>query len=449
MLIHKFAFADKFFVVDINSGAVHIVDDLVYDLLDVFDGQNYKLTYDSFCDKYDEHQLKQCLDELKELVQEGMLFSNPVEARDVFTDEPIVKSLCLHVAHDCNLRCEYCFASTGDFTGDRSIMSLEIGKKAIDFAICESKMRQNLDIDFFGGEPLVNWSVVKELVHYAREQEKKANKNIKLTLTTNGVLLDDEKIEFLNEHNILLVLSLDGRPQVQNKMRPLVGGQGSYGKVVTNFKKLINSRGGKNYYLRGTYTKENFDFKEDVEHMLSVGDQLSIEPVVEKDNWYKIDESNLPKIFAEYERLSHFYLQKYKEGKGFNFFHFNMALDGGPCLSKRLSGCGAGHEYFAITPEGDIYPCHQFVGRQEYLLGNISTGIERLDISQNFRRANVLNKSICQECWARFYCSGGCHANADLMNGDIYKPYEIGCKLQKKRLECAIAIQALIAGGEV
>ena len=446
MLIHRFEFLGNYIVLDVNSGAVHVVDQLVYDLLAVFNGNNAAEAEKTFANKYTQVEIAEGLAEIQELIAEELLFTplSP-DVKDVFTEQPIVKSLCLHIAHDCNLRCRYCFASMGDFGGNRSLMSKEVGEKAVDFAIAGSQNRTNLDIDFFGGEPLVNPLVVKHLIKYVRQREETSGKKIKLTLTTNGLLLDDAMADFLNEHNVLLVLSLDGRPEVHDRMRPTAGGKGSYQQTAQAFKKIIDSRNGKNYYLRGTYTKENLDFAADVEHMATIGKELSMEPVVEKEADYKIDEEDLPTIFQEYEKLAKYYLQEHLAGRPFNFFHFNLALDGGPCLPKRLSGCGAGHEYFAITPEGDIYPCHQFVGRDEYKLGTLDSGLEKLHISQEFRRAHVLNKPTCLDCWARFHCSGGCHANADLMNGDIYQPYEIGCKLQRKRLECAIGVQTVLA----
>ena len=444
VLIHKFKFDDTFFVHDVNSGAMHVVDAFLYELLDGFNGENFEEIKTTFSNKYSLPELEEGIAEIKELVEEGLLFSPLEKVDSIFDEEPIVKSLCLHIAHDCNLRCKYCFASTGDFGIDRSLMSKETGEKAIDFAISGSKQRKNIDIDFFGGEPLVNPKVVKHLVKYARMREKESGKNIKLTLTTNGVLLDDEMIEFLNENNVLLVLSLDGRPDVHDKMRPTAAGKGSYTKAAEAFAKVIKSRGDKNYYLRGTYTKENLDFTLDVAHMLTLGKELSIEPVVEKEGALKITEEDLPVIFDEYEKLARFYLDEHEKGNEFNFFHFNVAFSGGPCIQKRLSGCGAGHEYFAITPQGDIYPCHQFVGREKYYMGNLSTGVENKTLGKTFRNAHVLNKEKCLSCWARFHCSGGCHANADLINDDILIPYGIGCELQKKRLECALAVQAFL-----
>jgi uncharacterized protein len=426
---------------------VHLADRLLYDLLDVFDGTNHLQTKAAFNNVYPEGEINEALAELDELIGEGLLFSPLPKIEGAFAEEPLVKSLCLNVAHDCNLRCRYCFAGAGGFGGGRSLMGAGTGERAVEFAIAGSKGRKHIDIDFFGGEPLVNQQTVKHLIKYARQRERETGKEIKLTLTTNGLLLDELMQDFLDENAVALVLSLDGRPQVHDRMRPLPGGGGSYGQARAAFGRAIAKRGGTNYYLRGTYTKENLDFAEDARHLAAIGRRLSLEPVVEKDAAFRIDEADLPRIYAEYEKLADFYLESCAAGAAFDFFHFNLALDNGPCLRKRLAGCGAGHEYFAVTPEGDIYPCHQFVGRRNYLLGNLETGIARPDIGARFRRAHVLNKPDCADCWARFYCGGGCHANADLINGDIKKPYRIGCALQKKRIECAIAVQSLRADG--
>ena len=449
MLIHKFSFHDKFIVLDVNSGAVHLADRLLYDLLGVFDGANH-LAAKAACESvYAEEEINEALAELDELIGEGLLFSPMPEIDQPFTEAPLVKSLCLNVAHDCNLRCRYCFAGAGGFGGGRSLMSAATGERAVEFAIEGNKGRKNIDIDFFGGEPLANPLVVKHLIKYCRRRERETGKKIKLTLTTNGLLLDDDTDDFLAENDVALVLSLDGREKVHDRMRPLPGGQGSYRRARAAFERAIAKRAGKNYYLRGTYTKENLDFAEDVRHLAEIGKRLSVEPVVEKDAGFRIEEADLPRIYAEYERLADFYLESCEKNDPFEFFHFNIALDNGPCLPKRLSGCGAGHEYFAVVPDGGIYPCHQFVGRREYLLGNLRTGLKRQDLSERFRGAHVLNKPECASCWARFHCSGGCHANADLMNGDIYKPYKIGCALQKKRIECAIAVQTLRAAANM
>ena len=431
-------------VLDINSGAVHFVDAMTYDILGVFDGTNDEMTK--------AEELAEVLQELHELKDEGLLFSPEFAVPETFSEEPILKSLCLHIAHDCNLRCGYCFAGTGDFGGHRALMSKEIAKAAVEFAIKGSKQRHNLELDLFGGEPLVNPDVVKYVITYVRRRELETGKNIKLTLTTNGTLLNDEMVAFLNENRVMLVLSLDGKKETHDQMRPFPNKVGSYDAAVKGFKKVIESRNGKNYYLRGTYTHYNVNFAEDTLDMTNIGKEISVEPVVGINEPYVLTEEDLPIIMEEYDKLARKYLERRHEGNPFDFFHFNVALDNGPCVAKRLAGCGAGHEYFAITPEGDIYPCHQFVGREEYKLGTLATGVVKPDIVQKFRHMHVMNKPLCKECWARFFCSGGCHANADLINGDISKPYEYGCKLQKKRLECAIIIQALLTqeaeGGE-
>ena len=453
LLIHRMHLDEHYAVLDINSGAVHLVDHMIYDLLSVYDGNNVEETMVAFINKYDEQDLREAFVELKELQEQGLLFSQPFPVPDTFSQEPILKSLCLHVAHDCNLRCGYCFAGTGDFGGHRALMSKEIAEQAIEFAIAGSKNRHNLELDLFGGEPLMNIPVVKHIINYVRKREKEVNKNIKLTLTTNGTLLSDEIIKFFNDNRVMLVLSLDGKPETHNNMRPFPNKVGSYDAAVSGFKKVIESRQEKNYYLRGTYTHYNLNFADDTLSMLDVGKKVSMEPVIGTDEPYALTEEDLPKIMDEYDKLARIYLAKRAKGEAFGFFHFNVALDNGPCVAKRLAGCGAGHEYFAVTPEGDLYPCHQFVGREQYKMGTLDTGIERQDLVQHFRQMHVMNKPMCKECWARFFCSGGCHANADMANGDISKPYEYGCKIQKKRLECAIMLQALLTedvneGGE-
>ncbi len=443
-LIHRMKVNDYLAVLDVNSGAVHLIDEPVYDVLGVFDGHNDEAVIKALQEKYPVQELKEILEELHGLIKDGLLFSPDFEVPQTFSEKPILKSLCLHIAHDCNLRCKYCFAGTGDFGGKRALMSKEVAAKAIEFAIKGSQQRHNLEIDLFGGEPLVNFEVVKYVVEYARAREKETHKNIKLTLTTNGTLLTDDKIKFLNEQRVMLVLSLDGAKQTHDAMRPFPNGTGSYDAAVRGFKKVIDSRHGKNYYLRGTYTHNNLHFCEDTLDMLQVGREISMEPVVGIDEPYVLREEDLPILYKEYDKLAAAYLEYRHQDKPFDFFHFNVALDNGPCVAKRLAGCGAGHEYFAITPEGDIYPCHQFVGREQYKVGTLDTGIERPDLVQKFRHNHVMTKEECKNCWARFFCSGGCPANADLANGDISKPYEYGCKIQKKRLECAIVLQAVL-----
>lgn len=444
MLIHRMHLDDNYVVLDINSGAVHLVDKEIYDLLGFYDGTNKEETIEKFSSTYPHKAIMEDLAALEDLQKQGLLFSPEFPVPDTFKFEPILKSLCLHIAHDCNLRCGYCFAGTGDFGGHRALMSNEIAEKAVEFAIAGSKQRHNLELDLFGGEPLVNVPVVKHVINYVRKREKETGKNIKLTLTTNGTLLSDDIVKFLNDNRVMLVLSLDGSKATHDHMRPFAGGKGSYDAAVKGFKKVIDSRQGKNYYLRGTYTHYNTHFADDTVSMLDVGKEISMEPVVGTDEPYVLTEEDWPTLDKEYEKLARIYLEKRRAGEPFDFFHFNVALDNGPCVAKRLAGCGAGHEYFAITPEGDIYPCHQFVGREKYKMGNLATGIVKKDMVQYFRQMHVMKKPACRECWARFFCSGGCHANAELANGDIAKPYEYGCRIQKKRLEMAIIVQALL-----
>lgn len=444
--IHKFFINDMYVLLDINSGAVHVVDEMIDEIMNHYDGTNGEAVVRQLAGRYDEGELLEALAELGELVERRELFAPDIDVPPTFRHAPLIKSLCLHVAHDCNLRCKYCFAGTGDFGRDRALMTKEVGEKAVDFIIAGSGARKHCELDFFGGEPLMNMPVVKHVVSYVRKREQETGKVFKLTLTTNGVLLDDENIRYLNDNDISLVLSLDGRKAVHDHMRPNVAGKGSYDKILANFKRTVAARNHENYFLRGTFTALNPDFTADVLDMADQGfDLISVEPVVAKDADYAIEEAHLPRLFAEYEKLAKAYLERKAEGRGFFFFHFNMDLSNGPCVAKRLSGCGAGHEYFAVAPNGDLYPCHQFVGRDSYLLGSVFDGVVNQEMPRRFRQAHVLNKPDCSGCWARFFCSGGCHANADLFNGDIRKPYKIGCELQKKRLECALMIQASLA----
>jgi uncharacterized protein len=444
--IHKFYLQGLYIVLDINSGLVHVVDKLVYDVLDFFQGTNQQEVIEQLQATYPVSELKEAMAELAELKQQEKLFSPDITVPRTFSDQPIVKSMCLHIAHDCNLRCGYCFAGTGDFGHDRGFMSFEVGKRAVDYIVDHSGKRRHCEIDFFGGEPLMNLSVVKELVTYIRQREQETTKIFKLTLTTNGVLLTDDTIAYLNDNHISLVLSLDGRKATHDGMRRYPNGQGSFATVQANIAKTIFSRNNKNYYVRGTYTAKNLDFSNDVLAMADMGfRELSVEPVVEKNADYMLTEAHLPTLFAEYDKLTALYLERKRSGQDFEFFHFNVDLNHGPCVAKRLGGCGAGHEYFAVTPTGDLYPCHQFVGREEYKLGDVFTGITNTELPLKFRQTHVLNKEKCPDCWARFHCSGGCHANADLMNHDIRKPYELGCALQQKRLECALMVQAQLS----
>ncbi len=444
MAIHRMRLDDYKVVLDVNSGAVHLVDQLFYELLGVYDGTNPAAALAALEGRYSRAEAEEALGEAQELQQEGLLFTPDFQVPPSFSEEPIVKSLCLLVSQDCNLRCGYCFAAEGSFGGGRQLMSVETAVAAVEYAIRGSRGRHNLELDLFGGEPLLNWPVVAYIVDYVRRREGECGKNIKLTLTTNGTLLTDERIAFLNSRRVMLVLSLDGRQATHDAMRPFPNHQGSYAVAVAAFKKLIASRQGKNYYLRGTYTHYNPRFCADVLAMAEVGRELSMEPVVGRDEPWVLTEEDLPLLYQEYEALGREYLRRRLAGQGFDFFHFNVALDNGPCVPKRLAGCGAGHEYYAVTAQGDIYPCHQFVGREAYRLGSLQEGVVRQDLVQKFRRCHVLTKPQCRACWARFFCSGGCHANADLVNGSIEQPYEYGCKIQRKRLEVAIVVQAVL-----
>ena len=413
--------------------------------MEVFDGANEEAVVAEWKGQYEEAELREALSELHELMDAGELFAPEIMVPPTFRQNGVVKSLCLMVAQDCNLRCRYCFGDGGSYGGKRAVMSEEVGRAAVDYIIEHSANRKHCEIDFFGGEPLMNLKTVKAVTEYVRKREQETGKSFKLTLTTNGMLLNDDTIRWLNENHISLVLSLDGRKAVHDNMRPDAGGHGTYDRVLKNFRKLVDSRSGQDYYLRGTYTKENMDFTKDV---LDIHDQgfgiLSVEPVVLKDSPLGFAEEDLPRIREEYDRLTEAYLERHREGKGFFFFHFNMDLSNGPCVAKRLAGCGAGHEYYAVAENGDLYPCHQFVGREGYRLGDVFHGVQNQELPRYFRESHVLNKEKCRECWARFFCSGGCHANAELFHGDIRKPYGIGCEIQKKRLECAILVQALL-----
>lgn len=399
-------------------------------------------------DKLDE--LIELCDEIDAMKAEGLLFkpAREVTLKQLYPTAPRIKSMCLDVCHDCNLRCKYCFAGTGDFgTGQRKMMSVETGKRAVDFLIEASGPRVNLDIDFFGGEPLLNWKLVKELTKYCEEEGPKHGKKIRLTLTTNAVLLDDEKIKFINEHMKNVVLSIDGRPEVQDDMRPCASGKGSYDLVTKRIGRFVKARGDKEYYVRGTYTSANLDFSKDVQHLAELGyDQISMEPVVgDESNAYCIRDEDLPVVFEEYERLAEDYLKAREEGRPYHFFHFNVDVEGGPCLFKKMKGCGVGSEYCAVTPDGDIYPCHQFVGEEQFIMGNVFNDppLNRpVELEEALNELILPNKQECKACWAQYFCSGGCPANAFHASGELDGLYEKGCQLQKKRLEAALWIQA-------
>ena len=455
-MIHKFKAKDLNIVLDVNSGGVHLVDDMTYDLLDYIEEPLEETcpqkALDELSGKYTVEQLKECYGEILELYHDKVLFSGDPYA--VYAETAInspIKAMCLHISHDCNLRCKYCFASTGDFGTGRKLMPLETAKAAIDFLLEKSVGRENLELDFFGGEPLMNFDVVKQTVAYARSKEKEYGKNFRFTITTNGMLLDDDAIDFINKEMYNVVLSIDGRKEVNDRMRPRVDGKGSYDKIIPMYKKLVDQRGEKEYYVRGTYTKYNLDFSDDVFALLDAGfDQISVEPVIaDAEEPYAITEADLPRIFEEYERLMQKILDYEATGKKFNFFHFMLDLDQGPCAIKRLRGCGCGNEYVAITPDGDIYPCHQFVGEEDFLMGNVDEGIVRPEIADEFRGCSVYSKEKCKNCFAKFYCSGGCMANSYKFHGSIHDAYDIGCELQKKRIECAIMIKAAMAEEEV
>ena len=451
-MIHKYTLNGYRIVLDTNSGAVHLFDEAPYEMLDYLDGavpeEPPAAMEEALRDRWPRETFEEAYEELKELYRQGLLFSEDGYERfsDMMVNSP-VKAMCLNVAHDCNLRCEYCFAAKGDFGCGRKLMPLEVGKKAIDFLITHSAGRHNLEMDFFGGEPLMNWDVVKELVLYAREQEKLYNKNFRFTITTNGLLLTDDKIDFINREMSNCVLSLDGRKEVNDRLRVRVDGTGCYDQIVPKYQKLVAQRGDKDYYARGTFTKYNLDFTEDVLHMADLGfDQVSVEPVVSDEKLdYSIKTEDLTRVFEEYERLANALIRCRKEGRGFNFFHFMIDLNQGPCAIKRLRGCGCGNEYVAVTPEGDIYPCHQFVGDEQWKMGNVLEDSFDLSMKERFAKANVYSKPECKNCWAKFYCSGGCNANNWQYEGDILHSHPISCELEKKRIECAIMIQAALS----
>ena len=449
-MVHQYKNNGYNIVLDVNSGAIHVVDDVSYDVISLFEAHTKEEIVAELKNQYKEEEIKEAYDEVEELKEAKELFT-PDEYEDYITEfkqrKTVVKALCLHIAHDCNLACRYCFAEEGEYHGRRALMSYEVGKAALDFLIANSGSRRNLEVDFFGGEPTLNFQVVKDLVKYGREQEKIHNKNFRFTLTTNGVLLNDDIMEFANKEMANVVLSIDGRKEVNDYMRPFRGGQGSYDVIVPKFQKFAESRNQNNYYVRGTFTHHNLDFSKDVLHLADLGfKQISVEPVVAQEtDDYAIRKEDLPQLFEEYDKLAAEMVKRHKEGKDFNFFHFMIDLEGGPCVAKRLSGCGSGTEYLAVTPWGDLYPCHQFVGNEKFLLGNVTEGIKNTEIRDEFKCCNVYAKEKCRSCFARFYCSGGCAANSYNFHGNITDVYEVGCELEKKRVECAIMIKAALA----
>ncbi|AQM60240.1 thioether cross-link-forming SCIFF peptide maturase [Clostridium baratii] len=447
-LIHKFKQGDNAFVLDVNTGAVHIVDDLVYDLVDDNGLRDKEVIINELKDKYDEKEISEAYDEIKQLVDEDMLYTKDMYediAHSSMDDRDYIKAVCLNIIHGCNLRCKYCFADEGEYHGHKGVMDIETAKKAIDYVVKRSGPRRNIEIDLFGGEPTLIMDTIKEIIAYARENEKKWNKNIRFTMTTNATLLNDEMMDYMDKEMGNIILSLDGRQEVNDNVRIKVDGSGSYDDILPNIKKMVAKRNkDKMFYVRGTFTRANTDFYEDVMAMANEGfREISIEPVVLPDEHpLSLREEDLPTIFENYDKLYNEMARRKREGDEFRFYHFNVDLNGGPCVYKRISGCGAGFEYVAITPQGEVYPCHQFVGKEEYKLGTIDDDSYDKELAKKFKMAHIYNKPKCRDCWARFYCSGGCQANNINFNGDINVPYEIGCKMQKKRIECAIALKA-------
>lgn len=448
-MVHQFKLNNHNIVLDVFSGSVHVVDDVAYDIISMYKDNDINTIYKEIQSKYSDvtrEDIDDCISDINELEKSGKLFTED-EYSDLAFDfkkrNTVIKALCLHIAHTCNLNCEYCFASQGKYHGERALMSLEVGKRAIDFLIENSGKRHNLEVDFFGGEPLMNFDVVKGIVEYARSIEKKYDKNFRFTLTTNGVLVDDEVIDFANKECHNVVLSLDGRKEIHDNLRKTINGQGSYDTIVPKFQHFVERRGNKGYYVRGTFTHNNVDFTNDIFHMADLGfTELSMEPVVCAPNDpYALTEEDLPVLYEQYEILAKEMLKREKEGIPITFYHYMIDLKSGPCIYKRISGCGSGCEYFAVTPWGDLYPCHQFVGDDKYLMGDIWKGIVNTEKQNEFKLCNAYARPECKDCWAKLYCSGGCAANAYHATGSINGIYEYGCKLFKKRIECAIMMQ--------
>lgn len=455
-MIHQYKMGGYNIVLDPNSGSVHSVDEVAYDIIGMYENHTPEEITKEIVERYGEKEgvtpedVAEVLEDIETLKKEGKLFSEDTYrnlAIDFKNRPTVIKAMCLHIAHDCNLACKYCFAGEGEYCGDRSLMSFEVGKQAFDFLIANSGTRKNLEVDFFGGEPLMNFEVVKQLVAYARDQEKIHNKNFRFTLTTNGVLLDEEVMDFANKEMYNVVLSLDGRKETNDRMRVSRNGKGSYDLIVPKFKEMVKRRGDKEYYIRGTYTHYNTDFTKDILHMADLGfTKLAMEPVVASpDAPYALKEEDLPVLFDQYEKLAAEMVRREKNGKGFTFFHYMIDLEGGPCIAKRIAGCGVGTEYVAVTPWGDLYPCHQFVGDENYLLGNVFDGITNEEVRSRFKMCNIYTRPQCNDCFARLYCSGGCSANSYHATGSIEGIYELGCKLHRKRVECAIMMKVALA----
>ena len=456
-MIHQYKLGDYNIVLDVCSGAVHAVDEIAYDIIAMFEGHDRRTVLDAMAQKYPQvcaAEQEECYAQIGALKQAGKLFApdtfEPMAGKLKQKTAGVVKALCLHIAHTCNLNCSYCFASQGKYHGERAVMSFEVGKRALDFLMENSGTRRNLEVDFFGGEPLMNFRVVKDLVAYARSVEKEKGKNFRFTLTTNGVLVDDDVIEWANRECSNVVLSLDGRKEIHDRFRVDFAGNGSWEKIVPKFQKFVEARGGKDYYMRGTFTHANPDFLKDIETMLELGfTELSMEPVVcAEGDPSALTEQDLPVVMEQYEKLAKLMLEKDKEGKPFTFYHYMIDLTGGPCIYKRISGCGSGTEYMAVTPWGDLYPCHQFVGEERFKLGDIWQGVTNTEVQGEFAACNVYAHPECRDCWARLYCSGGCAANAYHATGSVTGVYEYGCKLFRKRMECAIMVAVHRALGQ-
>ena len=449
-MIHQYKLGGYNIVLDICSGAVHAVDEVAYDIIERFEANDRGTVISEVQKMHPEitaSDIEECYAQVVSLKESGKLFApdtfEPMAGTLKAKTAGVVKALCLHIAHTCNLNCEYCFASQGNYHGERAVMSFEVGKAALDFLVENSGTRRNLEVDFFGGEPLMNFDVVKQLVAYARSIEKEKNKNFRFTLTTNGILIDDDVIDFANREMSNVVLSLDGRKEIHDRYRVDYAGNGSWERIVPKFKKLVDARGGKNYYMRGTFTHANPDFLEDIKVMLDLGfTELSMEPVVcASGDKSELTEEDKPIVMEQYEKLAELMLKRDKEGKPFTFYHYMIDLTGGPCIYKRISGCGSGTEYMAVTPWGDLYPCHQFVGDEKFKLGNVFDGVDNKEIQDEFMSCNVYSRPECRDCWARLYCSGGCAANAYHATGSVKGIYKYGCDLFRKRMECAIMVQ--------
>ena len=453
-MIHQYKLGGHNIVLDVYSGSVHLVDEVAYDVIGMYEEHSREEIICAMLEKYDgnpevtREELEECLEQIGQLKEAGKLFApdtfQPIAGALKQRTSGVVKALCLHVAHTCNLNCSYCFASQGKYHGDRAVMSFEVGKQALDFLIENSGTRRNLEVDFFGGEPLMNFDVVKQLVAYARSREKEANKNFRFTLTTNGMLIDDDVIDFANRECSNVVLSLDGRKEIHDRFRVDYAGKGSWDQIVPKFQKLVKAREGREYYMRGTFTHANPDFLKDIEVMLDLGfKELSMEPVVcAPGDPSELTNEDLPIVMDQYEKLAQLMLKRHKEGDPFTFYHYMIDLTGGPCIYKRVSGCGSGTEYMAVTPWGDLYPCHQFVGEEKFKLGNVWDGVTNKEAQEEFAGCNVYAHPECADCWAKLYCSGGCAANAYHATGKVTGVYEYGSKLFRKRMECAIMLEA-------